>query len=157
MTKTNDMKRLSLLLALAALLAMVLITGCSYVRPIGMVGSKRFTKVQLGSLSAPGQTLLVIEDTNTHEVIITQPMGGNGVVPSLIQAGGIVGGAAALGNALDRNNGDRTTVVNNAGDTSVSTDVDNTVKIEDDPPAPPFSPSKPPKTRPPDNRPPRKW
>lgn len=133
------------------ILALVALVGCSYTRSIGTVGSKRFTKVQLGSLTAPGQTLLVIEDTNTHEVIITQPMGGNGMVPSLVQAGGIAGAAAALGNSLDRDHGDRTVV---------RTDVSNQIEVTDEAPAPPIvppvKPPKPPKNRPPDNRPPHK-
>ena len=119
-----------ILLALALLL-----TGCSYTRHIGTVGTKRFTKVQLGSLTAPGQTLIVIEDTNTHEVTIMAPMGGNGVVPSLLTAGGIAGGAVALGSALESDNRNTTTI-----------------NIADDPP----SPLIPPNNRPPANRPPPK-
>jgi hypothetical protein len=114
---------------------LLFLTGCSYTRTIGEVGSKRFIKVQLGSLTAPGQTLLVIEDVKNGEITFMTPMAGNGVVPALLQAGGIAGGAVALGNVLEA---DRTTVT-----------------ITDDPPAPPVNP---PKTRPPANRPPQhKW
>lgn len=120
------------------------LTACSYTRHIGTVGSKRFTKVQLGSLTAPGQTLLVVEDTSTHEITLMTPMAGNGVVPGLLQAGGIVGGAIALGNIVDSDSDSSSTTIN----------------IADDPPAPPMGvppkPQRPPKNRPPSNRPPHK-
>lgn len=117
---------------------LVLLTGCSYVNTIGLVGSKRFVKVQLGSLTAPGQTLLVIEDVNTHEITMMTPVAGNGVVPSLLTAGGIAGGAVALGNSFRR----ESTIYNNSQSSARV--------IEDDPPSPPMP------TRPPVNRPPPK-
>lgn len=125
------MKRSALLIVIALAL-----TGCSYTREIGVVGTKRFTKVQLGSLTAPGQTLIVVEDTQTHSITLLTPMGGNGVVPAFLQAGGIVGAGFAFGSAL----GESDTTIHNT--------------VVDKPPAPPRYPPQRPRDRPPINRPP---
>lgn len=118
--------------------------GCSYTYPIGTVGSKRFVKVQAASLSGPTQTMIVIVDTNSNEVTMLTPMGGNGILTAATISGSIVGGSYFVGRGLGRG-GDRTTV-NAVAESSSESAATATplITVPDPPPAPPIIRTRPP-------------
>lgn len=106
-----------------ALLTGLILTGCSYTKPIGKVGSGtnqlKFYKVQLGSLSAPAQTLLVMEDAS-GKLSAYEPQAGNGVVPAVPQAAAVAYLGHAIGGGLADADGDKTTVTQRAAPTATA-------------------------------------
>ncbi len=114
-------------------LILLFLCGCSYTYPIGTIGNKKLTKVNLGSLFGPGQTMIAVEDTNTHEVTFMAPIGGNGILPSAVVAGALVGGAALI----SRGDYGDTVSVNNSGGSPVVNSAP-VINIPDPPPAPPL-------------------
>jgi hypothetical protein len=119
----------------------LLLVGCSYVHPIGQVGALRFTKVQVGSLTAPAQTLIVVENTNNGHVEVTQPIGGNGILSAAVLAAGGIGSSLAIADGIDSDQNIRIT------------------GITDDAPAPPIvtPPVTPPPVVPPPHHHPPGW
>ncbi len=82
-------------------LLLLLLCGCSYTYQIpGAIGSKRFYKVTSGGIFVPAQSVIVVHDTNTHEITFMSPAQGNGALPALTAAGGIVAGSYVLGSTL---------------------------------------------------------
>lgn len=122
-------------------LFLFLLCGCSYVHEFGQIGSHRLYKIQVGSLAAPGQTAIGMLDTNTGIVTFTSPIGGNGVVGSVVTAGGSVAMGYYIGKGLGKS-GDQTTINTDLANEVTSNPV---INIPDPPPAPPI------------RRPPFKW
>lgn len=138
-------------------LLITLVSGCSYTHQFGQVGPHKMYKVQLGSISGPGQTMFALMNTNTGEVTFMSPMGGNGILSSVTVAGSIVAGSYFIGKGLEKSHGDSTTVNANAQAESAAqsqAEANNApvINIPDPPQGPLF-----PRNRPPANRPPNKW
>lgn len=114
------------------LLPLLLCSCLSYTRPIGSLGCGEnkltFHKVQLGSMTAPGQTVLVVEDAS-GKLTIGTPLGGNGILPGVPQAAGL----AALGAGI---------AAARPHDTDVNSSVDNDITLRH-----PWVGPKPPRSR----------
>jgi len=120
---------------------LLILTACSYVHPIGTISDKKLHKVSLGSIFGAAQTMIVVEDTNTHEVTFMTPVGGNGILPSAVVAGSIIGGSALIASG---GYGDEV-AVNQSGNASSSSAASATANpmIQDPNPAP-MIPNRPP-------------
>ena len=127
-------------------LLVMLLCACSYTYPIGRIGDKEFYKVNLGSTFGPGQTMIVIRDTNNGALTYMNPIGGNGVLPSAVVAGSIIGGSYYIGKGLEKS-GDRTTINSSssaqsaaqaAGEANAAATANPSVTVEDGPLAPPI-------------------
>lgn len=65
--------------------------------------------MQLGSLSAPAQTLLIAEDSQGR-LSTYEPQAGNGVIPAVPQAAAVAYLGYAIGRGIEKSDGDRTEV-----------------------------------------------
>lgn len=127
------------------LLLPLFISSCSYVHSFGQIGPHKLYKVQLGSIAAPGQTMVAMVDTNTGVVTFTAPIGGNGVIGSVVTSGGSVAMGYFIGKGLGES-GDNTTI--NAAASVLSNPVLNNAPVINVPDPPPAAMIK---------RPPYKW
>lgn len=122
-------------------LLLLLLCGCSYTHQFGQVGPHKLYKIQLGSLSGPSQTMIGMENTNTHEITFLSPMGGNGILSSVTVAGSIVAGSYFVGKGLEKSHGDSTTVNANSqaqatADAQSASQSAPVINVPDGPPAP---------------------
>lgn len=83
-------------LAIALLVAAVT-PGFAGIKQIGTINGVKIYRIKTVGLFAPSSTVLVSCDpTKPGEIEVIAQTGGAGIVPSVANAGGIVGGAAVL-------------------------------------------------------------
>lgn len=144
------------------LLPLLVLTGCSYGRLIYKVGDEEVHKAQITSFLGPSQTVFLLRNTNTGNVVYLNPAAGNGLVAVVASGGAVVGAAYALGSSLRPEH----TTVTQTGSASSSSESEALSQAasassltSSSPPSSAPPTVRPPKTRPPENRPPpnRKW
>ena len=127
----------SLLLLLFTCHISLVTVSCSYSHKFAQIGPIEYHKVNLGSVFGAGQTMIVTVNTNTGEMKEHAPIGGNGVLPSAVVAGALIGGAALISRG---DYGDTVSVNQSGGSPAAGPVINNSpvINIQDPPPAPPL-------------------
>lgn len=82
---------------LSLALLLTILTGCSYTKKIGQVGNIEFYKVQSTSFVGPTVNVIVSKPAGSDDAVkVEGSYGGNGIGPTVVGAGGLVGAAATL-------------------------------------------------------------